>query len=294
MGREIRRVPLDFKWPINTVWGGFINPFYKQSIECPECGGNGESKEAQKISNRWHNIDRSSDFKPEDRGSKPFLPDHPTIQTLAKRNVPSLIPSDVAIEANRLCSLFNSQWCHHLNQQDVDNLVKDRRLIDFTHNLSKEHGWQPKNPPYTPTAEEVNNWSLCGLTHDSINKHIVVKEECKRLGIEFFCAACKGDGIIWPTEKIKRQCDRWKCTDPPNGDGYQLWETVSEGSPISPVFANPEDLADWLTESPEYKWKRNDQGVTREQWLNFIKKEGYAMSLIISENGIQTGVQAFR
>lgn len=36
-------------------------------------------------------------------------------------------------------------------------------------------------------------------------------------------------------------------TAPPTGDGYQLWETVSEGSPISPVFATPEELATWMT-----------------------------------------------
>ena len=26
MGREIRRVPLDFDWPLNTVWEGFLTP----------------------------------------------------------------------------------------------------------------------------------------------------------------------------------------------------------------------------------------------------------------------------
>jgi hypothetical protein len=30
--------------------------------------------------------------------------------------------------------------------------------------------------------------------------------------------------------------------DPPTGDGYQLWETTSEGSPISPVFATLDEL----------------------------------------------------
>ena len=30
--------------------------------------------------------------------------------------------------------------------------------------------------------------------------------------------------------------------DPPNGDGYQLWETTSEGSPVSPVFESIDAL----------------------------------------------------
>jgi hypothetical protein len=34
--------------------------------------------------------------------------------------------------------------------------------------------------------------------------------------------------------------------DPPKGRGWQIWETVSEGSPISPVFATSEKLVAWI------------------------------------------------
>lgn len=27
MGREVRRVPLDFEWALDVVWDGFINPY---------------------------------------------------------------------------------------------------------------------------------------------------------------------------------------------------------------------------------------------------------------------------
>ena len=33
--------------------------------------------------------------------------------------------------------------------------------------------------------------------------------------------------------------------DPPIGPGYQLWEDVTEGSPISPVFKTINELANW-------------------------------------------------
>ena len=36
---------------------------------------------------------------------------------------------------------------------------------------------------------------------------------------------------------------------PPKGDGYQAWETTSEGSPISPVFETLEALCAWLAEN---------------------------------------------
>ena len=79
--------------------------------------------------------------------------------------------------------------------------------------------------------------------------------------------------------------------EPPTGDGYQLWETVSEGSPVSPVFVTPEHLAQWLTEPG------NDTSITQdtnyEQWLKFIKGDGWAPSMVCSpEHGLESGVAA--
>jgi hypothetical protein len=34
MGREIKRVLLDFDWPLKQVWSGYINPHYR---DCPQC-----------------------------------------------------------------------------------------------------------------------------------------------------------------------------------------------------------------------------------------------------------------
>lgn len=33
--------------------------------------------------------------------------------------------------------------------------------------------------------------------------------------------------------------------EPPEGEGYQLWETTSEGSPVSPVFKTLDELCEW-------------------------------------------------
>jgi hypothetical protein len=40
MGRELRRVPLDFDWPINKTWEGFLNPHYVAK-KCEACAGTG-------------------------------------------------------------------------------------------------------------------------------------------------------------------------------------------------------------------------------------------------------------
>jgi len=47
---------------------------------------------------------------------------------------------------------------------------------------------------------------------------------------------------------------------------YQLWETVSEGSPITPFFTFKEDLITWLLENDTSITKT----MTREDWNDFF------------------------
>jgi hypothetical protein len=54
------------------------------------------------------------------------------------------------------------------------------------------------------------------------------------------------DGVCWWCDGSGRQ-DRY--VGPPEGPGWQLWETTSEGSPTSPVFETPEALARWATDN---------------------------------------------
>lgn len=53
MGRELKRVPLDFKWPIKKIWRGYLNPY--NSSECKSCGGSGFNPATKKIDDAWHN-----------------------------------------------------------------------------------------------------------------------------------------------------------------------------------------------------------------------------------------------
>ncbi len=47
MSRQLRRVPLDFDWPLNKTWDGFVNPHY---ATCPSCKGRGETTARQRVS----------------------------------------------------------------------------------------------------------------------------------------------------------------------------------------------------------------------------------------------------
>lgn len=294
MGREIKRVPLEFNYPLNRVWTGYINKHYKLSSKCEECDGSGYSVYAKYFSDMWYG---NVPFKPEYRGSKPWKPTDTPVWEFAKRNV-EMSPEfygcgelSIAKEANRLCYHWNGSWSHHLNEDDINALIEGGRLMDFTHTWKSGDGWKEKVPKYIPTPEEVNTWSIISMGHDSINSWCCVSAECKKLGYETTCSTCRGEGVIWKSESDRNKYDSWLPTEPPCGDGWQLWETVSEGSPISPVFKTPEELAKWLAESNEYSWRKNDYGTTYEQWLTFIIKVGWAPSFMGDGTNFSTGVK---
>lgn len=96
------------------------------------------------------------------------------------------------------------------------------------------------------------------------------------------CPVCEGEGTA-PNSLQDR--DAWEETPPPEGEGYQVWETVSEGSPISPVFATPEELARYMAKH----WARDGN---YEQWLKFINGPGWAPSMALMGGKAMSGVQA--
>lgn len=268
--RTLKRVPIDFDWPMSEIWVGYLNPHHSE--KCESCDGSGYSTHGKLFSDQWYGI---AQFDPISYGSEPLRLDHPCIRTLAERNVKSALgeiyrlvdhPSMIALEERNICSevyrlwsYMSAQWCHQLSQADVDALVADNRLFNFTRVPRTEeqrevvrqkvalgeNSWLPEDNGYTPTAAEVNAWSLGSFSHDSVNQWVCVRARCEREGVPYTCVACEGSGEYWPTRELKQMHDAWVEHEPPVGDGYQLWETCSEGSPISPVFATLEALCEY-------------------------------------------------
>jgi hypothetical protein len=75
----------------------------------------------------------------------------------------------------------------------------------------------------------------------------------------------------------------------PTGPGWQLWEDVTEGSPVSPVFATAEELATWL--STPGNDTSSTRGTSYESWLKFLTGTGWAPSMVMTSSGIVSGVQ---
>lgn len=268
MGREIKRVPVGFNWPLNEVWEGFINPHFKKSSGCHHCDRSGLSPEAKRLSDQWYGY---AEFDPTSTGSMPFLPTHPIIQERARRNYPNNGFAQ-RNEAIRLAAHFNKGWSNHLDQNDVDALLAARRLRVFARN-GIEH----------PTAEQVNEWSIgFNLGHDGLNQWVCVREKAKRLGFEPKCSHCNGEGRLWKSEADRQAYEDWTRIQPPTGEGWQLWENVSEGSPISPVFPTEETFKAYLIGA----------GYSEHAAGEFIKA-GHAVSMMMVDGKIYQNIETF-
>lgn len=296
MSRVIKRVPLDFDWPwddMRAVWSGYVMPDKFREDACPICE-NGYSKYAQKLHDRWYGIQPT---KPAYTGSTAFTENTPAVRRFAERNVSSAPEyygtGELAIrlEARRLSKLWNGMWCHHLAQEDVDALVAAERLMDFTHTWDPDKRWQKIEPPVTPTAAQVNEWSLYGLGHDGINASVVIRARCERDGKPYVCATCDGHGSREAYEGQRAEAEAWEPTEPPTGEGWQLWESVSEGSPITPVFATPEELARWMT---EHSWGSQTERMASsfDVAMRFIDAGWCASGYMSPEHGVETGIEA--
>lgn len=267
MGRTLKRVPLDFAWPLGSIWGGYKNPYYAQAVACHECDGHGGSVEYRRFYAQWYG---NAPFDPTHYGATPLSLDSPVLREVAEsqcaRSPEYYGTGEAAVvrEVRRLHGLWYAQWAHCLIQADVDALLAEgRRLMDFTHTPRTEaqrevvrakiaaggNSWLLESNGYRPTADEVNAWSLKGMAHDGINAWVCCKARCAREGVAIECPCCHDAGLFWPTPEIKRLCDDWKETEPSTGEGYQLWETTSEGSPSSPVFASIEALCAWCADN---------------------------------------------
>ena len=76
----------------------------------------------------------------------------------------------------------------------------------------------------------------------------------------------------------------------PDTLGWAIYETTSEGTPLTPTFATPEELATWCAEHKVSTF--GDFTADYDSWLAMIY-EGWAPSAVLSpDGGFQSGVEA--
>ena len=119
MGREVKRVPLDFDWPMDKIWSGYTYTDEERERfaedDCPDCEL-GYAPRAKYLHDLWYG---KVPFRPEDNGSTALTPYDRAVYEYAKRNVErdpwyygGSNEDAILREARRLAGLWNGMWCH--------------------------------------------------------------------------------------------------------------------------------------------------------------------------------------
>ena len=93
----------------------------------------------------------------------------------------------------------------------------------------------------------------------------------------------------WDGDQPK-SCDYMPAWPDAERTHLMMYEDTSEGTPISPAFATPEELARWLADTNASAF--GNDGASYEAWLR-IAQGGWAPSMVFTpEHGLQSGVSA--
>lgn len=282
MGRELKRVSLDFSWPLNKTWKGYMNPYNIFRRPCVPCFATGFSPVAKLWRDKWYG---DALFAPDETGSTPFDPFDLQIQELVRPKIESgdtqfwldafgvkTLKEALLRESVRMCRIWNRSWRYHLDQDDVYVLFEKERLYNFG------------NPTLCPLASEVNWMGLVGMGHNSVNCDICLKARMSRMGHPLLCMVCGGEGDTWPSKEAKDLHENWSEAEPPEGAGWQVWETIPEGSPVSPVFTTEEALQNWLIHEQGYSEGAAER-FTQVGWSpTMVMSNGHAYKDIESLN----------
>jgi hypothetical protein len=60
--------------------------------------------------------------------------------------------------------------------------------------------------------------------------------------------------------------------NPEEMTAYQIYESISEGTPVSPVFETEDDMRDWLRD----EWRLSQKAI------DYFVKKGYSFSMVVA------------
>lgn len=273
MSREVKRVALDFDWDLGEPWVGYQNPYEKFVVGCKQCGGDGLNPHTRELTRTCH--------------YDAYLP-------------PSFYRNRDAAEHHRMLNeAMDKAWGYSLAEDDIQYLRKNlpRALEPFgerfkTAQDKKTGRWFSTmtlvEGGRVVTAADVNaRTRACGpfgSVHDL--SYYVVIYRAKKAGLDHTpCSKCKGRFSVYLSPEAERRSKRWKPIQPPLGEGWQLWEGVSSGSPVTPVFATAEELIQHLVNEGECTGDRYSEKGAR----NLVLGAGWMPSSASYGTGLKSG-----
>ncbi len=256
MSREIKHVALDFEWPLKKIWKGYINPHYKR---CPaeDCRGGERAASAWVLS-----IARLIAMLGEQAVAAPHA------ETLRRNGQTFPHP-------------YLAEWAQAPRDREPAELMKLLEKAGDNQDLGRQivqEYWRDHQAQIRPLTEQLAGF-VAGIAGKRpvagpLNGNIefdIYRRLLRAAGIKdrdwATCKVCNGSGV---DASVREAYEAWKREEPPAGSGWQVWETVSEGSPVSPVFTHRESLVEHLVK----------EGYTRKAAENFTKT-GFAPSGVI-------------
>lgn len=222
MGREVKRVPLNFEWPQGDVWEGYLLPDRLHEDKCPDCanGATDAHEWLQAVAYVIAGLADDANDEARGRAMHPYLTPLREISYNGSRGRPG---AQFAEFADGIAPEVSGD---RMFGRDVHGML---RALKTAAGLPDEWGW---------------------------------------------CPTCKGHGSVEKYDGQRAEAEAWEATEPPKGDGWQMWETTSEGSPMSPVFATPAELASWLARTGASMF--GSTTATEAHWLSIITGEDFA------------------
>jgi hypothetical protein len=134
----------------------------------------------------------------------------------------------------------------------------------------------------------------------SFAKRLAEWEEGKAQWDRGYESNCKGGWEPKKERDYKCSYDDWDGPRPEEKDympdwpevertHYQMYETCTEGTPISPVMETPEKLARWLADNDASAF--GDDTASYEAWLSTIKRGSSIGAVFAPGLGMMSGVE---
>jgi len=294
VSREVRRVPLDFTWPLDKVWSGYVRPTELSLPTCPDCGGAGWSGGAQWLRSIVATLGMAAGHAAAtargekyrgDRGTiHPYLAEYPQRPTRRIEVTPTPEQVTAASEAVERIERETGRAAPVVLQRAARGYpdTVGYELVEPTLDLAELYAGLAGTP-----VERLDQYSNSSAEYTALQ--VLVRAAGLDPETWLSCTACGGSGEQGTPEQ-RAASEAWGFTDPPTGEGWQMWETVSEGSPISPVFPDREGLIVWLTR--DYRWGAQSHPLTREQAEAFVGAGHSIASFVMVGDRIIDGVAA--